>query len=57
MKDLIEIDENGACNLPEWLWKRLLKQSGLRSKKKRKQKKAVKKQFIKLLLKGLEDEY
>lgn len=35
--------------LPEWAWKRLLKMSGVRSKKKRIQKKAVKKLFIKIL--------
>jgi hypothetical protein len=53
MKEQIIIDKNGRVELPEWILKKLLKASRLRSKRWRKQKKAVKKKFIELLKEGV----
>lgn len=49
MKEIIQISPTGAVTLPLWVWKRLLKESRLRSKRFRKQKKAVKKKFSELV--------
>lgn len=49
----IVIRSNGYVNLPESIWKALLRYSGIRSKKKRHVKKAVKQQLNKALLKAI----
>lgn len=48
-KELLVIKENGRVELPEWLWKILLKRSGIRSRKSRHVKKAIKKEFSNLI--------
>ena len=47
---IIRIKTGGRVDLPEWVWKQLCKQVGLRSKKQRQIKKTVKKEFQKALL-------
>lgn len=49
MKATLIVNDNGSVQLPDWAWKALLKRSGIRSKKYRIQKKAVKREFCKLL--------
>ena len=53
-RELIQIDSKGRVELPDWVVKTLLK--GLRSKKRRHQKKRVKKRFLELLIKGVKSE-
>jgi t-SNARE complex subunit (syntaxin) len=48
-KEILVVEPNGMVQLPRWVWKRLLKMSRIRSRKKRHQKKAIKKQFMKLI--------
>jgi hypothetical protein len=55
-KEIIRIDPRGQIDLPAWAWKILLKQSKIRSKKWRTQKKAVKRQFTKLVLEEYQKE-
>jgi hypothetical protein len=52
--ETIIVDKNGAVSLPKWLYTRLLKNYGCRSKKKRQQRKIIKKEFTRLLLEGLD---
>lgn len=46
---ILTIGKNGLINLPDHIWKILLKTSKIRSRKKRHIKKAVRKQFLKAL--------
>ena len=54
-KELLTLGPKGQVNLPEWVWKALLKESKVRSKKKRQQKKSVKKQLIKLINEAIDE--
>lgn len=53
-QELLTVSPRGVVQLPEWVWKRLLKMSGVRSRKKRHQKKAIKKEFIKMIKESLQ---
>ena len=55
IKETILVAKNGVVILPKWIYTRLLKNSGVRSKKKRQQRKTIKKEFTRLLLEGLDD--
>jgi hypothetical protein len=48
-REEVKIGPKGRVDLPLWLCAALLKRSGVRSKKFRIQKKAIKREFIKLL--------
>jgi hypothetical protein len=52
-KEVLNIGKNGLVMLPLWAWKLLVKKSGIRSKRYRIQKKAVKREFTKLLREAL----
>ena len=53
-RGIIEVDDKGVVYLPPWLITRLLR--GLRSKKRRQQKKRVKKRFLALIKEEVKNE-
>lgn len=55
-REIITINPNRSVTLPYWAWSRLLKLSGIRSRRKRHVKKAIKKMFCIVLLRALGDE-
>lgn len=52
---LLRVGPKGVVHLPDWAWKALLKTSGVRSKKFRIQKKAVRRELHKLIRQALEE--
>lgn len=52
--ELLRISPRGVVQLPEWAWRRLLKMSRVRSKKKRIQRKVIKREFIRAVYRLLE---
>lgn len=48
-KEIIVVDKNGRVTLPEWAWKGLFRQSGSKAKSEVGIRRAVRKEFIKLL--------
>lgn len=46
---ILQVEANGRITLPDWVCEALLRKSGIRSRRKRAIKKAIKKQFIKAL--------
>jgi hypothetical protein len=53
--EIIKIGPKGRIDLPMWAWKALLRMSKVRSKKFRIQKKAVKKQFSKVVRESMKE--
>lgn len=49
LQEVVVVEPNGLVRLPQWAWERLYRMSGIRSKRKRHIKKAVKKQFTKIV--------
>ncbi len=53
--EYLQVDETGRIELSPTLWRQILRASGVRSKKRRIQKKAIKRTFMTLLERGLAD--
>lgn len=50
MTEILKIGPGGRIDLPDWVWLALYKQSGIRSKKRRHVKKAVKRELHKAII-------
>jgi hypothetical protein len=51
-----EMTDDGRISLPEWLWRLLLHNSGIRSKRARIQKKVIKRETMRAIYRGIKRE-
>ena len=48
-REIVSVDSKGRVTLPDWAWKGLLKQSGSKARTWAGKRRAIRKQFLKLL--------